>query len=134
MRNNGLSMSTIFFQSHTASTNTIKFPIRMIICFLQIHFTNDTRLARSEPSIKAFIGNKNRIKNLPTSNTSNKSTLILRDDLLHYHPNPFFFRVGNSGQRVGFVSTRLTRLHNRVQHEPDPIINRVITENPNTTQ
>jgi hypothetical protein len=63
----------------------------MIIHFLQIHFTNDTRLARSKPTIKAFIGNKNRIKNLPTSNTSNKGTLVLGDDLLHYHPNPVFF-------------------------------------------
>jgi hypothetical protein len=60
----------------------------MIIRFLQIHFTNDTRLARSEPTIKTLIGNKNRIKNLPTSN---KGNLGLRDDLLHYHPKPFFF-------------------------------------------
>jgi len=43
------------------------------------------------------------------------------------------YRVGNPGQRVGFVSTRLTRLHIRVQHEPDPIINRVEYPNPNTT-
>jgi len=42
-------------------------------------------------------------------------------------------RVGNPSQRVGFVSTRLTRLHIRVQHEPDPIINRVEYPNPNTT-
>jgi uncharacterized membrane protein YozB (DUF420 family) len=35
--------------------------------------------------------------------------------------------------RVGFVSTRLTRLNNRVQHEPDPIVNRVELWNLNTT-
>jgi len=43
-------------------------------------------------------------------------------------------RLGNSGWRVGFVSTRLTRLHNLVQHKTDPIINRVESLNPNTTQ
>jgi len=43
-------------------------------------------------------------------------------------------RLGNSGLRVWFVSTRPTRLHNRVRHEPDPIINRVDFLNPNTTQ
>jgi tRNA U34 5-carboxymethylaminomethyl modifying enzyme MnmG/GidA len=43
-------------------------------------------------------------------------------------------RLGNSSRRVGLVSTRLTRLHNRVQHEPDPIINRVESLNPNTTR
>jgi hypothetical protein len=32
------------------------------------------------------------------------------------------------------VSTRLTRLHNLVQHKTDPIINRVESLNPNTTQ
>jgi hypothetical protein len=42
-------------------------------------------------------------------------------------------RLGNSDRRVGFVSTRLTRLHNRARHEPDPIINRVEILNPNTT-
>jgi hypothetical protein len=42
-------------------------------------------------------------------------------------------RVGDSGRRARFVSTRLTRLHNRVRHEPDPIINRVELQNPNTT-
>jgi hypothetical protein len=65
-----------------------KIPIRMIIRFLQTHFTNDTRLTKFEPTIKTLIGNKNRIKNLPTSN---KGTLGLRDDLLHYHPKPVFF-------------------------------------------
>jgi hypothetical protein len=43
-------------------------------------------------------------------------------------------RVGNSGRRVGFVSTRLTRKHNRVWHEPDPIINRVRKLNTNTAR
>jgi hypothetical protein len=42
-------------------------------------------------------------------------------------------RLGNSGLRVWFVSTRPTRLHNRVQREPDPINNRVESSNPNTT-
>jgi len=32
------------------------------------------------------------------------------------------------------VSTRLTRLAKRVRHEPDPIINRVVTRDPNTTR
>jgi hypothetical protein len=41
-------------------------------------------------------------------------------------------RVDNSGLRAGFVSTRPTRLHNRVRHEPGPIINRVENSNPNT--
>jgi len=43
-------------------------------------------------------------------------------------------RVGNSGLRVGFVSTRPTRLRNRVRHEPDSIINRVENSNPNTAR
>jgi hypothetical protein len=43
-------------------------------------------------------------------------------------------RVGNLGLRIGFVSTRLARLHIRVQHEPNPIINQVKTCNPDTTQ
>jgi hypothetical protein len=42
--------------------------------------------------------------------------------------------LGNSGSRVGFVSTRLTRLCKRVRHDPDPIINRVETCDPNTTR
>jgi hypothetical protein len=41
-------------------------------------------------------------------------------------------RVGNSGSRVGFGSTRLTRLYKRVN--PNPIINRVVTRDPNTTR
>jgi hypothetical protein len=36
--------------------------------------------------------------------------------------------------RVAFVSTRLTRKHNWVQHEPNPIINRVIKLNTNTAR
>jgi hypothetical protein len=39
--------------------------------------------------------------------------------------NTIHTRLGNSGLRVGFVLTRLTRLHNWVKHEPDQIINRV---------
>jgi len=42
-------------------------------------------------------------------------------------------RLGNLGSWVGFVSTRPTRLRKRIQHEPDPIINRVGTHDPNTT-
>jgi hypothetical protein len=47
-------------------------------------------------------------------------------------PNPG--RLGNSGSRVGFVSTRPTRLRKRVQHKLDPIINRVGTRDPNMVQ
>jgi len=43
------------------------------------------------------------------------------------------YRLGNSGLRVGFVSIQSIRLYNQVQHEPDPIINRVELLNPNTT-
>jgi hypothetical protein len=43
-------------------------------------------------------------------------------------------RLGNSGWRVMFMSTQLTRLQNQVQDEPDPIINRVEFWNPNTTR
>jgi hypothetical protein len=45
-----------------------------------------------------------------------------------------FFKLGDSGRRVGFMSNRLTRLHNRVRHKPDPIINRIEILNPNTTR
>jgi hypothetical protein len=51
--------------------------------------------------------------------------------VLNYKP---LNRLDNSGLRVRFVSTRTTRLYNRVQHELDPIINRVEFLNPNTTR
>jgi len=43
-------------------------------------------------------------------------------------------RLGNSGWRVGFVSTQLTCQHISAKPKPDPINNRVGTYNPNTTQ
>jgi hypothetical protein len=43
-------------------------------------------------------------------------------------------RLCNSGSRSGLMSTRPTRLHKRVQHEPDPIINWVKIREPNTTR
>jgi hypothetical protein len=47
--------------------------------------------------------------------------------------SPTIARHGNSGSRVRFVSIRPTRVHNRVQHELDPIINRVEFLNSNMT-
>jgi hypothetical protein len=51
-----------------------------------------------------------------------------------YYSDVEWRRLGNSGRWVEFASTRPTRQHNRVQHEPDQIINQIESLNPNTAR
>jgi hypothetical protein len=90
------------FFPQTTSLQQIKqeVPVHMIICLLQIKFSQESWVPRSNMTIHIFISNKNRIQDL---STSNKCILCVGDNLAQIIPIPVIIRAINPPKSPNYI-------------------------------